>query len=674
MENIHPGDLIFDEKGNPCNVVAESPIMYDHDVYEISFDDGSKIKADGDHQWKTSTRASRVSRARATKRDKHRLHDGRTQTEKRVRDSIKTTLKIKETLYREDASGKRNNHAIDLNQPLHLPKKELPIPPYVLGAWLGDGDNDNGGITGKDKEIMTEIRNQGYTVRRRPSGEYKYGILGLQKQLRENNFLHNKHIPQEYLRASYEQRLDLLQGLMDTDGSQADSSGSSFSNSETRLIDGVSELLCTLGIKNGGRERDLVLNGKDYGLFYEVMFTTTTPVFKLTRKLDLQPKITRKTVNKRYITNVKKIPSTPVKCIIVDSPSHLFLAGRSMIPTHNSQLLRYAASIAPRGIFTTGKGSSGVGLTATAVKEDDTWVLEAGSLVIADKGICCIDEIEKMNEVDQTAIHPAMEQLVVNIAKAGINKELPARTSILAAANPTFGRYNPYVPVAKNIEKLPVTLLSRFDLIYILKDEPDVEKDDKILDITLSDTSITPPINPETLRKYISYARTITPKLTPEATEIIRVFYHKMRKASIEGGEAAAIAITTRQSESLRRIAQARARCRLSDKVSPEDAEAAVSLMRDSLNQVGIDPDTGEYDIDTLYLGKPRSLQAKLQKALQVIGDMERVSGSVRDDDLYEALLSDHGIGRTEAARIIGVLMKDGTIFSPRPSYYKVIR
>ncbi|MBU1082426.1 MAG: hypothetical protein KKB59_18215, partial [Spirochaetes bacterium] len=280
----------------------------------------------------------------------------------------------------------------------------------------------------------------------------------------------------------------------------------------------------------------------------------------------------------------------------------------------------------------------------------------------------------KMNEVDRTAIHPAMEQLVVTIAKAGINKELPSRTSILAAANPTFGRYNPYVPVAKNIEKLPVTLLSRFDLIYILKDEPDVEKDDKILDITLSDTSITPPINPETLRKYISYARTITPKLTPEATEIIRIFYHKMRKASIEGGEAAAIAITTRQSESLRRIAQARARCRLSDKVSPEDAEAAVNLMRDSLNQVGIDPATGEYDIDTLYSGKPRSLQAKLQKALQVIGDMERVSGSVRDDDLYEALLSDHGIGRTEAARIIGVLMKDGTIFSPRPGYYKVIR
>jgi len=344
--------------------------------------------------------------------------------------------------------------------------------------------------------------------------------------------------------------------------------------------------------------------------------------------------------------------------------------------TAKSQMLNFAAKAAPRGLMTTGRGSTAAGLTAAVVKEGGTgsFVLEAGALVLADKGVCCIDEIDKMRDEDRGAIHPAMEQQVVPIAKGGIVATLNSRTSILAAANPSLGRYNPYQTIAQNIT-LPVTILSRFDLIWILKDQPDSQMDadvaQHILGLHRMLTSSEPPLDMEFLKKYISYAKNIRPVITDEVIERFSDFYVKMRNASVEGGEAAAIAITARQLESLVRLAEARAKAHLRTEITVEDAEAVINLMTKSLEQVGVDVQTGQIDIDILYSGKPRSLQNQLQKLLQAINEMERVSGSVRDDDLYDALQSDHGIGRAEAARLIGVLMKDGTIYSPRPGYYK---
>ena len=344
--------------------------------------------------------------------------------------------------------------------------------------------------------------------------------------------------------------------------------------------------------------------------------------------------------------------------------------------TAKSQMLNFASKAAPRGLMTTGRGSTAAGLTAAVVKEGGTgsFVLEAGALVLADKGVCCIDEIDKMRDEDRGAIHPAMEQQVVPIAKGGIVATLNARTSILAAANPSLGRYNPYQTIAQNIT-LPVTILSRFDLIWILKDQPDSQLDadiaEHILGLHRMLTSVEAPLSMELLKKYISYAKKVNPIITDDVIERFKDFYVKMRNASVEGGEASAIAITARQLEGLVRIAEARARAHLRAEISVEDAEAAINLMRKSLEQVGIDVKTGQIDIDILYSGKPRSLQNQLQKLLQVVSEMERVSGSVRDDDIYDALQSDHGIGRAEAAKLIGVLMKDGTIYSPRPGYYK---
>jgi len=345
--------------------------------------------------------------------------------------------------------------------------------------------------------------------------------------------------------------------------------------------------------------------------------------------------------------------------------------------TGKSQMLQYAARAAPRGLYTTGRGSTAAGLTAAVVKEGGTgnFILEAGALVLGDKGVCCIDEMDKMREEDRSAIHPAMEQQVVSIAKGGIVATLNARTSILAAANPTLGRYNPYQTIAQNIN-LPVTILSRFDLIFVLRDQPEAERDARLAEHILglhraAGTPLTPPIDPTLLRKYIGYSRRIKPVMTPEVIERFRDFYLKMRTASAEGGEASAISITPRQLESLVRLAEARARVHLREEVTVEDAEAVIALMQRSLEQVGIDVTTGAIDIDLIMTGKPRSLQVQLQKVLSVITEMERISGVVKDDDLFDALLEDHQISRAEAAKLIGVLMRDGTIYSPRPGYYK---
>lgn len=344
--------------------------------------------------------------------------------------------------------------------------------------------------------------------------------------------------------------------------------------------------------------------------------------------------------------------------------------------TGKSQMLQFASRAAPRGIMTTGRGSTAAGLTAAVVKEGGTgnFILEAGALVLADQGICCIDEIDKMKEEDRGAIHPAMEQQIVPIAKGGIVATLNARTSILAAANPTLGRYNPYQTIGQNIS-LPVTILSRFDLIFVLKDIPEVERDIRMAEHILglhraAGTAVTSPIDPQLLRKYISYAKRLKPVLTDEAINRFRDFYVKMRTASQTEGEQSAVSITARQLESLVRLAEARARAHLRSEVSVEDTEAVITLMRSSLEQVGIDVTTGEIDIDILYTGKPRSLQMQLQKVLSVVAELEK-HGPIRDDDLYETLLNDHNINRTEAAKLIAVLMRDGTIYSPRPGTYK---
>ncbi|MCS7096267.1 MAG: minichromosome maintenance protein MCM [Nitrososphaerota archaeon] len=342
--------------------------------------------------------------------------------------------------------------------------------------------------------------------------------------------------------------------------------------------------------------------------------------------------------------------------------------------TAKSQLLQYVARIAPRGLYTSGRGTTAAGLTAAVIREKGGGMsLEAGALVLADKGIACIDEIDKMRPEDRVAIHEAMEQHTVSVAKGGIVATLNARTAVLAAANPALGRYEPHRTIAENIS-LPVTILSRFDIIFVLRDVPNKETDSKmsehILEIHRKGSSpVEPPITPDLLRKYICYAKTIHPRLTTEAVQRLKDFYLAMRAASETEGSP--IAITARQLESLIRIAEARARAALREEVLPEDAEAAINLMKKSLEEVGIDLSSYKFDIDLIMTGKPKSLRDKLQVVIALITEMERETGLVEKMALLNRLETEYKLSRNEAERLLAQLQREGTIYEPRDGYLK---
>ena len=287
---------------------------------------------------------------------------------------------------------------------------------------------------------------------------------------------------------------------------------------------------------------------------------------------------------------------------------HLLIMGDPGIG--KSQILKYVSQLAPRGIYTSGKGSSGAGLTAAAVKDDmDSWSLEAGAMVLGDKGNVCIDELDKMNEQDRSAIHEALEQQTISISKAGITTTLNSRCSVLAAANPKLGRFDPYKAFKDQVTLSP-TILSRFDLIFMVTDNADKTEDEaiarKILELRSMREEDTTSLDTQLLRKYISYARqNIHPKLTPEAVNEITQFYVRWRELAVTNNHP--IPITARQLEAISRLAMASARIRLSDKVSVEDAKRATQLQEYCLKHVGFDVESGQVDSDLINVGISKS-------------------------------------------------------------------
>ncbi|MBW2965857.1 minichromosome maintenance protein MCM, partial [Candidatus Woesearchaeota archaeon] len=341
-----------------------------------------------------------------------------------------------------------------------------------------------------------------------------------------------------------------------------------------------------------------------------------------------------------------------------------------------SALLKRISLIAPKGRYVSGKGVSAAGLTASVVKDEFLrgWSLEAGAMVLSSNGVCCIDEMDKMSVEDRSAMHEALENQTVSISKANIQATLIAKTTVLAAANPKFGRFDPYDIIAKQID-LPPALINRFDLIFPIKDLPDAVKDEKlashILNLHQTPNTEEPEIPTDLLRKYIAYAKQkITPVLSDSALEEIKKFYVEMRNKEVaEEGAARAIPISPRQLEALVRMAEAYAKIKLSDKVTKKEAKLAIDLLQYCLGQVGLDPETGKIDIDRIATGISSSQRSKILIVKEIIEELEnRIGKTIPIDDLVKEAVA-QGISEGDIDDALEKLKRSGDLFEPKRGF-----
>ncbi|MDD1740649.1 MAG: minichromosome maintenance protein MCM [Methanothrix sp.] len=376
---------------------------------------------------------------------------------------------------------------------------------------------------------------------------------------------------------------------------------------------------------------------------------------------------------------------------------HILLVGDPGIA--KSQLLRYMTKISPRGIYTSGKSSTSAGLTATAVKDelgDGRWTIEAGALVLADKGIAAIDEMDKMDNEDKSALHEAMEQQTISVAKAGVMATLKSRCSLLAAANPKLGRFDKYEPIAPQINLTPA-LMSRFDLIFVLTDDPDSNRDSAIAqhilksnyagelatqidwnpDISQEDIDnamvvIKPAIDPELLRKYVAYARkNIFPTLSDEAKDYFLKYYVGLRSQGQDSNKP--VPVTARQLEALIRLGEASARLRLSSKVTLEDARRVVKILEACLRKVGIDPETGFLDADIIASGTSKSTRDKTKSIKDIVREVCKEHQGLAPLEIVLDIAEQSGIERDRAEGIVERLRRDGDLIEQRPGMLRLL-
>lgn len=332
----------------------------------------------------------------------------------------------------------------------------------------------------------------------------------------------------------------------------------------------------------------------------------------------------------------KELPDGDVK----RGDSHILLVGDP--GTDKSGLLKYAKKLAPRAIYTSGKSSSGVGLTAAAVRDDfggGGWTIKGGAMVRAHKGLACIDELDKIGEEDRGSMFEALAEQTISVSKAGENATLPAQTRVLGAANPEMGRFDQHAPIGDQLNLDPA-FISRFDLIFIVTDQPDEEKDRSIVqksnrvarvggriqrgeDVDEEEyDDVAPELDPEVIRAYAAYAQQeFSPVLSREATDRIEEFYVNLRSKGLD--EDSPVPVTARKIEAIHRLSEASARIRLSNTVSRRDAELAIKIVQDCLSDIGIDPDTGNYDVDIIETGASMSQKKRVRIVKDVIEELE---------------------------------------------------
>jgi len=353
MGEVQAGGWLFGSNGRPTVVLGVSDVMHGRTCYEVEFSDGSTIVADEEHLWLTSTRSARRSCLRnphPTNRTSPFSHD---QRHKAHLPAVVTTHAIAETLRVHKSA--HANHSVALCGALQLDEARLPIHPYLLGVWLGDGSSANARFYSDDAEVVDAVRATGQRVTELAE-PFGYGLPGgLVVALRALGVLNNKHIPGVYLRASERQRRQLLSGLLDTDGGVTNGGTVQFYTTRKPLADGVMELVSSLGYRASLCQKPCKGRRPDSSVCFTVNFSTPDVVFKLTRKDNLHYANRRhngmRKAKARYIVGARVVPSVPVKCVKVAAADCLYLAGRSFIPTHNTalalEIARYAAKSAP---------------------------------------------------------------------------------------------------------------------------------------------------------------------------------------------------------------------------------------------------------------------------------------------------------------------------------------
>jgi len=380
---------------------------------------------------------------------------------------------------------------------------------------------------------------------------------------------------------------------------------------------------------------------------------------------------------------------TPDKKLVdggpIRSDIHILLIGDP--GSAKTRLLQAVTSIVPKGIYVSGKSTSSAGLTAAAERDEFAeggWTLKAGALVLGSGGEVSIDEFDKISDEDKSALLEALESQTISIAKAGIVAKFNAKASVLAAANPKYGRFDKNQYPAEQFD-IPPALLSRFDLIFPIMDVLDEEQDKKIArhilvqhqaagaqlaQIEEYEQVEAPPIEPELLRKYIAYARQhVRPVLSPEASNRIQEFYVELRKLGIKQG---AVPITPRQIEGLVRLAEASAKSRLSNKIELRDAELAISLFDYMLTTLAVDRG-GRKDIDTLLTGMPREKVTKINTLMEIIAKLDEGGQGAKIVTVLEEA-EKAGIDRATTTKYIGELERNGDIYTPKAGFIKIVK
>lgn len=370
---------------------------------------------------------------------------------------------------------------------------------------------------------------------------------------------------------------------------------------------------------------------------------------------------------------------------LVRSDIHILLIGDP--GSAKTRLLQATTSIVPKGIYVSGKSTTSAGLTAAAERDEFSeggWTLKAGALVLGSGGEVSIDEFDKVSDDDKSALLEAMESQTISIAKAGIVAKFNTKTAILAAANPKFGRFDPNIMPAEQFN-IPPTLLSRFDLIFPIKDTMDEEQDRSIARHILVQHAAAgaqiaemqnyeqveePPIKPDMLRKYVAYSRKyVNPRLSPEASERIEKFYLELRKLGMRSGTTP---ITPRQIEGLVRLSEASAKTRLSDVVELRDAEIGIGLTNYMLTTLAVEKG-GAVNIDILTTGFSREKVDKINLIMGIIRKLEQDEKEAR----YERVIEEaekSGVDKGTCKRYIDDLSRSGDIYTPKPGFLKIVR